>query len=173
MSIIIEKNSVAVFENFLPTKDFDALYEELNSYNFCWNFRVGMVSPEDNQPALDKIIYGGLEKLVYHETFKLFEPVLMKINPYAIIRMKVNLSTQTEKNIPFGWHTDFPSCTTMLMFFDDTNGHFEVEDGTKVECRKNTAVIFDSNLEHRGFSCTDSPKRIVLNMNYIQLPVLD
>ena len=47
-----------------------------------------------------------------------------------------------------------------------TAGWTQFKKGGKVKCVENRMVIFDSNLEHTGFSCTDQKRKVVVNFNY-------
>ena len=56
---------------------------------------------------------------------------------------------------------------TCVIYLNDNNGYTEFRDGKKILSVKNTAVVFDSNLEHRGVPSTDT-RRLVLNINYFE-----
>tara|TARA_R100001510_G_scaffold56545_1_gene62331 strand:- start:51 stop:371 length:321 start_codon:yes stop_codon:yes gene_type:complete len=103
-------------------------------------------------------------------------PVLMKclraitdqLNAIAILRVKVNA---TPKSAPEqGWHTDWQISTpnkTCVIYLNDNNGYTEFKNGKKILSVKNTAIVFDSNIEHRGVPATDN-RRLVLNINYFE-----
>ena len=55
-----------------------------------------------------------------------------------------------------------------MLYLNDNDGYTEFRDGTKVQSVKNTAVIFDSNIEHRGVPATNIDRRLVLNINYFE-----
>ena len=68
-----------------------------------------------------------------------------------------------------GWHIDFiddPPITTAILYLNSNNGWTEFKKGGKVKSVENRIVIFDSNLEHQGVTCTDELQRVVLNFNY-------
>ena len=46
------------------------------------------------------------------------------------------------------------------------NGWTEFKKRGRVKSVANRAVIFDSNLEHRGVTCTDANRRVLINFNY-------
>ena len=41
------------------------------------------------------------------------------------------------------------------------------KEGGKVESIENRLILFDSQTQHAGTSCTDKRKRVVLNINYV------
>ena len=91
-----------------------------------------------------------------------------QLNAIAILRVKVNA---TPKGAPVKqWNTDWQLSTpnkTCVIYLNDNNGYTEFRDGKKILSVKNTAVVFDSNLEHRGVPSTDT-RRLVLNINYFE-----
>jgi len=46
------------------------------------------------------------------------------------------------------------------------NGWTKFKKGGKVDCVANRVVIFNSNLEHAGITCTDQKRKVVINFNY-------
>jgi hypothetical protein len=97
-------------------------------------------------------------------------PLLQKINPVAVHRIKANLGPRTSKNEVGGWHTDFHpddlKCRTAVYYLNTNNGYTLFKDGTKVESVANRLVEFDSTLEHTSVSCTDEKVRCLINLNY-------
>ena len=58
----------------------------------------------------------------------------------------------------------------MVAYYVNTNnGYTEFEDGQKVYCKKNSILIFDGSLKHRGVKQTDTKMRIAININYRDL----
>ena len=55
---------------------------------------------------------------------------------------------------------------TAILYINTCNGWTQFKKGGKVKCVENRMVIFDSNLEHTGFSCTDQKRKVVVNFNY-------
>ena len=102
------------------------------------------------------------------------DPILEKINPVSISRIKANLLTRTSNIIENSFHVDIRGLpkeklkqwTTSIFYVNTNNGYTEFEDGTKVESVANRMVTFPSNIKHRGTSCTDEKIRIVINFNY-------
>ena len=94
------------------------------------------------------------------------ECFLDKLEVKELIRIKPNLNVKTEVPIQTGYHIDYPDATTAVFYLDTNNGGTELNKTTFVESVANRIVIFDSNIQHTGVTCTDQKKRIVLNINY-------
>ena len=92
-----------------------------------------------------------------------------QLNAISILRIKVNA---TPKNSPEqAWHTDWQISTpskTCVLYLNDNDGYTEFETGEKVMSQTNTAVIFDTNLRHRGVPATNVDRRMVLNISYFE-----
>ena len=91
----------------------------------------------------------------------------IQLGAIAVFRIKVNA---TPKNAPQqGWHNDLKISTpskTCVLYLNDNDGYTEFREDV-VNSVENTAVIFDTNLEHRGVPSTDT-RRLVLNINYFE-----
>ena len=55
--------------------------------------------------------------------------------------------------------------TTAIYYLTTCNGYTLI-DGKKIKSVENQIVIFDSNIKHQMVSQTDTPERIVINLNY-------
>jgi len=125
----------------------------LNNFQFIHNFF------NIRNPYLDRKFspYGNYLK-----------PIFLKLAPLYTLRVKANLRPRTSFPHKADWHTDFkiPSLTAVY-YLNSNNGYTEFKSGEIIYSLENRIVIFDSNLKHRGVSCTDQKRRIVLNINYI------
>ena len=91
-----------------------------------------------------------------------------------LARCKANLLTRTPKHVKNSYHCDLvglnkqklKQLTTSIYYINSNNGYTEFEDGTIVESVANRMLSFPAVLQHRGTSCTDEKRRIVINFNY-------
>tara|TARA_B100001109_G_scaffold5114_1_gene3907 strand:+ start:217 stop:714 length:498 start_codon:yes stop_codon:yes gene_type:complete len=157
-----------IIPNFLSYYAFDDLTTAFTHNNFPWHYPQSEGEPEQ---------YSHL--LYYdHQFSRSISPQLMnalqiiitdKLNAIATLRVKINA---TPRNAPEQiWHQDWYISTpnkTCVLYLNDNDGYTEFRDGTKVDSVKNTAVIFDSNTEHRGVPATNVDRRLVLNINYFE-----
>tara|TARA_B100000287_G_C20049297_1_gene549720 strand:+ start:211 stop:522 length:312 start_codon:yes stop_codon:yes gene_type:complete len=93
-----------------------------------------------------------------------------QLNAIAILRVKANA---TPRNAPEQeWHTDWQISTpskTCVLYLNTNNGYTEFkESGEKIYSVENHAIIFDTNLVHRGVPSTDVDRRLVLNISYFE-----
>ena len=101
-------------------------------------------------------------------------PMIDKLNALSLFRIKANLLTKTPNIIENAFHVDMTEVpeekakqlTISIFYVNTNNGYTEFEDGTKVESVANRLITFPANLRHRGTSCTDEKRRIVINFNY-------
>ncbi len=153
-------------KNFLKYYTFTELKNIVTDKNFRWYFRQSKGEPDQ------------YNNLLYYDNqfYNIINPTLMKclriltdqLNAIAILRIKVNA---TPKNSPEqAWHTDWQISTpskTCVLYLNDNDGYTEFED-KKIDSVANTAVIFDTNIKHRGVSATNVDRRLVLNVSYFE-----
>ena len=86
------------------------------------------------------------------------------------MRIKANVHARTHKIIEHGLHIDFqhPEMETAIYYVNTNNGYTMFENGTKVESVANRLVVFPTEMFHSGTTCTDEPRRVVINFNYVQ-----
>ena len=102
--------------------------------------------------------------------FDILFPLLDKINPKALIRIRANCNTITDRIIEHGYHTDIPpesNCNTSIFYVNTNNGYtlFE-EDGFKVQSVENRLCTFPCSVRHSSTTATDVTQRVVINFNY-------
>jgi hypothetical protein len=163
-----------VIDNFLDAKTFVSLKKEMYGPNLpwfhneflvyedevvennTWNWQLTHTFYKHNMPRSDK--------------FQLLDPVLEKLNPSSIVKIKANLMPRTNNIIVHKLHTDIDMFKgkTSVYYINSNNGYTLFQDGTKVESVENRMVIFDSDIPHTGTSCTNARNRCVLNFNYYE-----
>ena len=165
---------VIIRKNFLDEQDFINLKnlflnENLNGLHFFYCKEASGV----NKPKLDnyQFYHTFYENGYPCSTFlEVLNPILNKIKPAALIRVKANCTPRTNKIIVHGMHRDtsFPNATSGVFYLNTNDGFTKFKNGTKIKSEENKFVEFDSDLLHTGSTCTDEKKRIVLNLNYIK-----
>lgn len=160
-----------VYDNYLDKFDFDGLYNTIinkPNNNFSWYLMNGVVDDyEKNKFQFNHVFHDGIQINSPH--FNLLIPLLVKIKVKKILRIKINLQPRTNKKIVHRWHTDLrEECKTGIFYLNTCNGYTEFKKPKKkVKSLANRFVEFNSNIEHRGTTCTDKKYRLVLNFNYI------
>ncbi len=161
------EKKIQIIPNFLEFYTFNELYNQFNSPNFPWFWTQSPGEPEqyvnllyfDHQfssamnPSINRCLMAATDKL----------------GIIAILRVKLNA---TPKNAPEQeWHTDWQISTpskTCVLYLNNNDGYTEFETGEKVVSESNTAVIFDTNIKHRGVTATNVDRRMVLNISYFE-----
>ena len=74
--------------------------------------------------------------------------------------------------MPMNYHIDQGNCNdipwkTAILYMNTNDGYTEFESGEIVESVANRVVIFSGTKMHRGTTCTDAKRRVVMNINYI------
>lgn len=166
--------NLEIFDNFLPDIEFKKLSDVLLSSDFPWYFNTGITN-------LSEIKYDQT-KFQFTHTFYLncgwksnygqvLDPLLKLIKPFAIFRIKANLTTITPNRNIHGYHTDviYPSNSGLksaCYYVNTNNGSTVFESGEVVDSIANRLIVFDVNKQHSGTSSTDSARRVVINFIY-------
>jgi hypothetical protein len=166
-----------VIDNLLPVDEFRLIQERMLSTDFPWYYNTSVNQAYGN--ILDNTGDFQFTHVFYKdfrpnsdEFINVMWPVLQRIQPASIIRIKANLLTKESTIVEHGLHTDIPDlkipCKTAIFYINTNNGYTIFEDGTKINSLENRLVIFDSNMLHSGSSCTDAKVRCVINLNYYE-----
>lgn len=159
-----------VIDNLLPEEQFLNIHNTLLSAGFPWFYAGSVVSK--NLSCEEKFNYQFGHSFYRDYTFqseyaKLLIPILEKLKPVAITRIKGILLPRTEKNIEHGYHIDNHHNTKVAIYYVNTNnGYTKFDKGSKVDSISNRIVIFNSNEYHTGATCTDEKVRVAINFNY-------
>lgn len=165
-------SEVLVEDNFLTEKEFKDLQRDMMSTYFPWYFNDYIVFDKhkemhlkDNFQFTHTFIMNNEKK---SDLLHLLNPLINKINPNNLFRIKANLGTRNNEHIEHDFHTDFdePNVTTGIFYINTNNGYTRFKDGKKVKSVANRYVKFDGSKLHSGVSQTDTKSRIVLNFNY-------
>ena len=100
---------------------------------------------------------------------ELLRPILNKLNPTAIHRIKANLLTKTHNIIEPPFHTDHTSKNVLssILYINTNNGYTGFKDQKSLSI-ENRLITFPSCTPHYGSTCSDKHFRIVVNMVYIK-----
>ena len=166
-----------VIDNFLDPVTFLKVKNEIYGPNIPWFHNEFLVYEDElKEPStwcwqLTHTFYK--DNIPRSESFYTLDPILVKLNPAAILKIKANLMPRTDSIIEHRFHIDIsnlsnPKAKTAVYYINNNNGYTLFENGSKVESKENRMLIFDSSLMHTGTSCTDARNRCVINFNYFQ-----
>lgn len=166
-------NIINVIDDFLPKYYFESLERNIMGSEFAWYFNqlatkgAPYTIPQFTHTFYDnRSPWNGIGSDWYH----LVEPLLAKLEVEKIYRVKANLNPKTFFHRNTGYHVDFekdPPIKTAVYYIDTNNGFTKFKKGPKVKSVANRMVIFNSNLEHAGFTNTNKHRRVVINFNYV------
>lgn len=163
--------SINIFDNYLNQDEFNKIKNIfIDNEKFPWHYTPGIAYPDEVKKT-DRFQFFNLmyrnDIGVKSDYYSSLMPLLNKINPKEVLRVKANLGTRTYTHIEGGMHTDSKmKHTTAIFYLNTNNGYTKFEDGTIVESIENRLVVFNSDLLHSGFSQTDENIRCVINLNY-------
>ena len=160
-----------IIDNFLPDYYFKSLSKIVLGEEFPWFYNDHTIAPwtgNDKPYQFIHIFYdvkppwnGGTD------AFDLLSPLVQKLTAgRPLVRVKGNLNPRTLFHRNTGWHNDYDNMTTAIFYLNTCNGWTQFKKGGKGKCVANRVVIFDSNLEHGGITCTDQKRKVVINFNY-------
>jgi len=165
-----------IIDNFLTIEEHSYIKEIMMGANFPWFFSFDKSS--DGIEMKDSDIYCFQFTHSFYNYYNvrsmyfedLINPFIYRLEPFAFIRIKANLTPPTHEIKKYGWHKDTGDnqCITAVYYVNSNNGKTLFKNGLEVESVANRIVLFDSQLEHMGTSCTNEKFRCVINFNFIK-----
>jgi hypothetical protein len=164
---------IEIIDNFLSKEDFENIKNTMFSSNFSWYYNSKKTLEEDSDHNFQfvHIFYNNYS--INSEYMQILNPVINKLNPLALVRIKANLTVKTNEVVDYGYHTDFKTDTKLysaVYYINNNNGYTKFENNKIVESKENRMVIFDSQLLHTGTTHTDERLRVLINFNFYKRP---
>ena len=160
-----------IIDNFLSEKYFKTIQDYMMGDQCAWTWWDGINDPGDGKWQLCNSMFDVDAAGVQDSFFRVVEPMLHQMDDHVpiqeLLRIKSNLNPKTIEHEHGGFHIDYNDVTTAIFYINTNNGWTNFKNGDKVESVENRLVIFDSNLEHEGVTCTDEDRRVVINFNYV------
>ena len=163
-----------VIDDFLPSYFFDQLQNTLLNDEFPWYYNANVVGTECDTLSNFQFTHTFYDirprwNGEASDYFSLLGYCIQKMECKNLYRIKANLNPRTVFHRKGGWHIDFiddPPITTAILYLNSNNGWTRFKKDGRVKSVANRLVIFDSNQEHSGVTCTDEKCRVVINFNY-------
>lgn len=168
-----------VHKNILNEEAYESIHSLFNGNQFPWYYQ-GSTLGESNIYEDDEFMFA--HKFFYQSEitssyFQTLLPTTLAVSNIVksnkLLRIKANMYTNQGENIYHGVHTDYPKIkkyTTAVYNLTTCNGGTVLYiDGEEVviPSEKNTLLVFDGVIEHKGFTQTDTKNRTLINYDFI------
>ena len=130
MIVLLAKDNLIVnyevIDNFLPTEDFIKIKEQILGDYFPWYLNDYITNKDEKKNYGEKYYFQFThcflkDELVNSDWMKILFPLLNKINPKKIFRIKSNLQANTDNPITYDFHVDSSVCNTTAIYYINTN----------------------------------------------------
>jgi|TARA_R100001463_G_scaffold127290_1_gene185332 hypothetical protein len=160
-----------VIDNFLPEDEMVKLENLiLREVEFPWYYQPNISFKEkESKDALFYMIHLFYNNYKPNSAyFPFVVPLINKLKPSALIRVKANFYPNQNKSKLNEMHKDYPFKHKGAIFSINTcNGGTLLSDKTLIKSVRNRVLLFDPSNYHDSTNCTDNNKaRININVNY-------
>ena len=154
-------------DNYIDAEKSVALRLMMESDTFPWFFLKGKVTKKDELFDYQFVHIFYKNYSVNSSYYNYLDPIIDKLKPLSLIRIKANCNPISNELIKFDKHQDqFFKCKTAIYYLNDNNGYTMIGD-KKVESKSNRMVFFDAETTHYGTNSTDCNNRMLINFNYV------
>jgi len=159
-----------VIDNFLEKNEFLNIKNYLESDTFEWYYNNYVISENNLEENFQFIHFFYKNYSPTTSRANIILPIINKLKPKAIIRIKANLTTQGNRITEHGMHRDVDDiiATTAIYYINTNDGYTKFINNDKVNSVENRLVLFPSNILHTGTNCTDKKRRTVINFNFVK-----
>jgi len=161
--------SIHIIDNFLTKEEHKIIKDLMFGPNFAWHLN-STLSYKQNKYITNQfthIFYDGEIKSNY---FSLLTPLFEKLKIKNLLRCKANLNPYFNRVIENGYHIDYDYGLTAVYYVNTNNGYTRFKKNQKIKSLENRIVIFPSEIEHTGTTCSNEFARCVINVNFISTP---
>lgn len=164
-----------VIDEYLDRDLFLSIKTAIEAASFPWERSMILKNPPAHLDSISNFqhIHGfflrNSRRQYMSAKFDIVRPIINRLNPIDLIKVKVNRTGRKDRHIEYGFHVDTQraGATTAIFYLNSNNGFTLFDDTEKVFSVENRMVLFDSTKCHTGVSCTDADYRFVLNINMI------
>jgi len=162
-----------VIDNFIEQRIFDDLSNQMITPQFPW-YPSNIDTDDHERNALRNMqfVHYFYENNMAMDGCQMVFPILQKLDPIAVLRIKANITLQHDTQLEHDMHvditnTDEPFVKIAILYMNTCNGYTLLEDGTKINSVANRLVKFPNSMKHTSCTCSDQTYRMVINFNYI------
>jgi len=156
-----------IIDNYLSKSDHLILKTIMESNEFPWFYIEKKVTTDKSglfKFQFNHIFY--INNNINSSFFKNLNPILSKLKPLSLIRIKANFNPPSENIIEYAYHKDQEfKCKAAIYYVNNNNGYTKIDD-KEIKSKENRMVLFNANQKHYGTNSTDCNNRMVINFNY-------
>ena len=172
---------LVVIDNAIEKEEFDKIKNIILSNEFDWHLIKDFVDNQEDAEVLcnkfnnykfvhmmfsSKNFYNEENNYIWSS---IFEILVVK----ALVRIKVNLTMNTEQIVKHGWHCDnnpvdfFPQLRSAIYYLNTCDGYTEFkQNNQKIYSKENRLIVFPNHFVHTGTTTTNELARYVVNFNF-------
>jgi len=161
--------SYKIIDNFLSEEEHKTLYTVLRDPGFDWHFAdtITLEQKETDIFFYFSHVFYNQNSLQHSRYFETTFPILKKLNPKAVIRVKGNCYLNQGVGVKeHAEHTDYPFIHKGALYSLNTCDGFTKIGNEKIPSVKNRIILFDPSIPHCSSSCSDTKIRMNINLNY-------
>jgi hypothetical protein len=158
--------SFKIIDNYLNIDEFLILKTIMESDSFPWFYNEIKVAKDKNLFHYQFCHNFYINDEVNSSYFNNLKPLINKLKPLSLIRIKANLNPVSHKLVEFTPHQDQKFKCKIALFYLNNNNGYTIIDKEKINSKENRMVLFNSDVAHYGTNSTDCKNRMVINFNY-------
>ena len=152
--------------NYFSLEDHLVLKTIMESDYFPWYYLKGKVTRKEKLFDYQFVHIFYKDNIVNSDFFYRLNPIIKKLEPKSLIRIKANCNPISNKLIEFDKHQDQDFKSKAAIYYLNDNNGYTMIGKNKVESKANRMLLFDANEEHYGTNSTNCNNRMVINFNY-------
>jgi len=155
-----------IIDDFLTVEEHEKIKDIMTSTSFEWYYSKE-VNTYDDDNYFTHMFYDH-HRFIKSQHFDLVTPILKKINPDLLVRVKGNMymkSVELKQHAP---HVDYKFKHYGAIYSINSCDGYTYIGEEKYQSKANRLLIFDPSVEHGSSTTTDEKHRININFNLVK-----
>ena len=158
-----------IVDDFLSEEDFKKMCEVITDTGFDWHLEDKITLEQKDKDIFFYLchVFYNQSSLYQSKFFEVIFPLLKKLEPKALMRVKANLYLNHGLGIKeHAEHTDYPFEHKGALYSLNTCDGYTKINGEKIPSVANRMIFFNPSKPHCSTSCSDTKTRMNININY-------
>lgn len=156
-----------IIDNFLDLNLFESIKNTILSYEFPWYYSPTVTVIDEDSPFFYFTHMFYINNTPNSNYFNLLYPLLDKLNPRSLIRIKGNCYPNLFREVKNDNHIDYNfRHKGAIYYLNSNNGKTILNDDIEVESLENRLLLFEPHVKHCSTHCTDTKIRVNINFNF-------